>query len=347
MLRILYVIVLLFFTSLVYGQPIFSGIFPIEMSVRTRIFHAVDLNGDGRDELLVSGNGQVNILEYNNSFTTAANLGYSHFGGKSPQYPDLRSVLTIGDIDNDNRNEALIFGLNSMQVIDWTDNEYSFTVHHLDKSADQAIIGDIDGDGKNEIVTLNYDRALEYENYRFTMSILGTKADGWEESWCDDGSLELDCNGIQPPPRLCSIGKISEDGPVYLVMTNQQSDMSATWFKFYIWDGEILNLEFVKRFEKPNKEERPFLMGKFNFVMKDGSYCVESKEFAYRDGIPMGQIVISFPDGEINDNWQVVERSPGIYGRNITYRELILNPDSRGEGKLKVTYSSKSYEFDR
>lgn len=117
-------------------------------------FDVGDVNHDGREDIVHVGPGGILLVQ--------ENLGNGVYVEKKcvGKLPDTIDEIRIGDVDGDAKDEVVVVGNGraALGVFEYTESGYNLKwSYRPDISIDPAIqcldIGDVDGDGKNEIVT--------------------------------------------------------------------------------------------------------------------------------------------------------------------------------------------------
>jgi hypothetical protein len=156
--------------------------------------------------------------------------------------PISATTWCCGDFDGDGRYSIITCNVNCMSQYQFVDSIFTplkkiwpEVIRISDKIwIDQMIACDINGDGKDEIVTLNYpdnpDSCCLY--HAAVYKIVGEKraAKSLEEIW--HGTREVGSNGgIVPPDQFISKCRIEGiDGEVPVIM-GSQSDMSLSYYE--------------------------------------------------------------------------------------------------------------------
>ncbi len=113
-----------------------------------------DLNGNGRDEMILGNHRIWNVLEY-----IPAYQSYEVIWG-SNEYDELHT-LAVADADNDGINEVLIFYSNhDIDLYDLTTRELKAT-YEIDVYGwywgENVIVADVDNNGLNELIVIHSD----------------------------------------------------------------------------------------------------------------------------------------------------------------------------------------------
>ncbi len=155
-----------------------SGVFEIRANIAVGEFEfqalrAEDVNGDGRPDLVILGKNRMGIL---------------HGGGASRDLVELHSVesgrrdarlgkFAVGDLNGDGAPDLAVLdgGNRGIQIFSYAGAKgfaeelfwraYEKKMHddnRRDGGADEILIDDLDGDGKNDIAILIHDRLIVY-----------------------------------------------------------------------------------------------------------------------------------------------------------------------------------------
>ena len=104
----------------------------------------VDINDDQLDEIVVyTDRGRVDYLDIE-SYTT--------LWSNSPNEYERITSLTIGNIDDDSQPELVFCGDGRLIVYDGRDQYEQWRSDQTGLTAHQILIGDVDGDGEDEII---------------------------------------------------------------------------------------------------------------------------------------------------------------------------------------------------
>lgn len=246
-------------------------------------FFAADFDGDGKEEFLCiqvndGGNCKVNIYEFDNGKWSRkwTNNSNNAFGGWSIRSFDK---YLVGDFDGDGKDEIQCMQLtdgsynwsttlefyNGYWRCDWTNNgaSSSFAGWWL-RSNDDFIVGDFDGDSKDEI--LCYQRSDMYNCYA---TILNNDNNSWSWGWSNNG------NDFIGGWRLCSTDKVYAgdlDGDQKDELICAQTGGSNDWITIQNFDNNYWNTSWSNSGDNtvgiyPYRSK--LIIGNFDFDDKD------------------------------------------------------------------------------
>jgi hypothetical protein len=154
--------------------------------------------------------------------------------GKSPFYgARYEGPQPIGDCDNDGENELLIGGRDAMlRVMEWNENSQTYEQTHTLRcpffpfrrlDSDGFAIGDLTGDGENEIAVSWYATVHKFINGRYRIIAWNP----WVE-WHGGGNPD------------CYIGDCDNDGLNELIMSCRDWRRAVPEIVVFKWDGARL-----------------------------------------------------------------------------------------------------------
>ncbi len=182
-----------------------------------------DFDGDGRDDIL------GNRYPFNGWLTTfkfgidgqfhwwQSSYGYINDNSYPLSYiQPYNNYIIAGDFDGDGRDDLLgsdlpngwttwfKFGLNNQWQWVQTDNGYtnnpSYSMSYMRPYRDQYIVGDFDGDGRDEVLGNDLPNGW--------MTLFGFENDNWQWVWSDAGN---DVIGIRPYRNNLIVGNFDDD----------------------------------------------------------------------------------------------------------------------------------------
>ncbi|MBQ1028385.1 FG-GAP-like repeat-containing protein, partial [Micromonospora sp. C95] len=198
-----------------------------------------DVDGDGRDDIVMAYQNSdgtwglhtfLNGNDWDGIWYTGGSMNLDRVGGR----------LVLSDVNGDGRSEpALVYdmGDGTMRIYRWTSdgnsfnraNDYNSGSFSLDNVGDRVASGDVDGDGRDDIV-------MAYQNSDGTWG-LHTFLNGndWDGIWYTGGSMNLDRVGGRLVLSDVNGDGRSEPALVY--------DMGDGTMRIYRWtsDGNSFN----------------------------------------------------------------------------------------------------------
>jgi hypothetical protein len=169
-----------------------------------------------------------------NLATNAYGIQWEMSYGRSPFYgARYEGPQPIGDCDNDGDNELLIGGRDAMlRVMEWNDDLQTYEQTHtlrgpfyplVRQDSDGFAIGDVTGDGDNEIVVSWYATVHKFVNGRYRIIAWNP----WVE-WNGGGNPD------------CYIGDCDNDGLNEVIMSCRDWRRSVPEIVIFKWNGKQL-----------------------------------------------------------------------------------------------------------
>ena len=227
----------------------------------------------------------------------------------------------IGDCDNDGKNELLIGGRDScLRVFEWDETKQTYlemqTLHTpyypvVTMDADGFAIGDLTGDGKNEIAVSWYAAIHHWENGKY--KILGFS------TWLED-------NGGGSPD--CLIGDYDNDGKNEIILSCRYWTSSVPEIVTFEWDGK--NVVKESEWDDPGVDGAVFMAG-----IGDVDYDLENEIVCGASG----KVVVLDWDKQNNKFESTVIKQ--TYGwENYPFACICKDSDMDGKNEIHVGYYS-------
>ncbi len=219
-------------------------------------FLVTDIDNDGKDDIVVLSQGKENQLYYYHQ-TPESEFGISLISGNLPHYGRLYTA----DLDNDSKQEIILGSQAEILVFQNSDGDNFTQVSLVDVEAgDRLAFGDINSDGKTDIVTkrgdkgpiyllenngdLNFTQRLIHQAYDQILDFALTDFDGngttdiFGFSWIDKPNIVFSNDGtgnltqinhrISADFRSTQLGDINRDGKMDLI---DYSGRDPQWFE--------------------------------------------------------------------------------------------------------------------
>jgi hypothetical protein len=172
----------------------------------------------------------ANQLIHGSEYTIQWQKSYGTLSSFSARY---EGPQPIGDIDNDGDNEVLIGGRDSrLRIMEWNDDLQTYEETHIifcpfypfgRMDADGFAIGDLTGDGENEIAVSWYASVYKWINGRYRLI-------GWNP-W-------IEWNGGGSPD--CYIGDCDNDGQNEMIVSCRDWPRTTPEIVVFEWDENRL-----------------------------------------------------------------------------------------------------------
>lgn len=169
-----------------------------------QIWTVGDLNNNSKDEIIICKDRSIFLYEFENNQLIQ----------KEYSYKDSIHSIIVGDINNDNNNELVLF----------TQKKHS-------------------GDDINEPL-----------QYNLSLNIAKIMDDEILTMWSDKYQYGYFDTGIIPPPKLICISNIKNKKYNNLFISKPQSDVRATVYKTYRWENTqlIKDNNFIIEYSRTN-----------------------------------------------------------------------------------------------
>lgn len=302
----------------------------------TKIIDAVDLNGDGlMDVIAIIGSELWNF----NTMVCYENLGNGDFSTSTLVFHHVSAVYAFGDIDGDNDQDIALRNYNTgkMSVVGWLKNDGTGnfgsidTITHINRDRGSSIaLGDMDGDGHLDIVSVSSDHELVY----FKNFGKGDFGDGIAKKVARTGSIED-----------MKVADIDGDGDLDI------SSYSGGNHRHNLWLENDGNGEFEwagpKEFTSSKDEDDDQAVGLVADLDQDG----DQELVAFLTDFPGSPRVAMSPciDGSFSGFRSVtaVNKEFGKYGfRNsdVSYYHEFILADMNSDNKLDFVFTNR-YEL--
>ncbi|MEI6596043.1 MAG: FG-GAP-like repeat-containing protein [Bacteroidota bacterium] len=300
-----------------------------------------DIDGDGKQDIIASD--YKNNLYSISIFRNTSSVGFISFAAKVEYFTAERSLnLTVIDVDSDGKSDIVVsndFGTSSstFSVFRNTSSIGNISLAtRVDITAGSdtrgVSVGDLDGDGKPDLIVLNYGGSSSFSVFRNTcspgnisftlVSNIAFNSPQWI-SLCDldgDGKLDVIISGQSFPifyyKNTSTIGSITLSGGIGFaggngsIVRNSFGDLNG--------DGKLETITFgsiIPNLSTPGN----FLFGQINFYAGSSS------------------TIIDFDGDGLNDIISFYYDTISIYRNNGTYPIIkSISPDS-GKKNTNIT----------
>lgn len=241
-------------------------------------------------------------------------------------------VWTTGDVNKDGQDEIIVFDLNPIELYEYDRDagQFEMTQFNFPYFVGDALIGDIDNNGENELVLFCYKQRVndDHTGELFYLCVVEVIQDEINIKWNNEGRHKFGITVIVPYDYLECIADIENTGINQLVITEGQTDPSPTRYNLFTWDTDSLAL--TKRFS--------IVGGDINRHTED--------IFPYATG-PLVPIVVDSKTkliGSMVDHGNIWRTELfEIVGNQLIREELDflrglwVDPDGKGKGILQIT----------
>jgi hypothetical protein len=204
-----------------------------------------DIDGDGKPDVIVTNQVSGNVSVFRNVSSSGSISGGS-FSNRVDFPASWPHAVTIGDIDGDGKPDMIVtnFAGNTVSVFRNNSISGSITTSSFDTKVDfptgagpyGVAIGDIDGDGKPDLVVLNYsDNTVSVYKNTSTTGIISTGS----------FAARIDFSSGSGPTAI-SVGDLDGDNKPDLVVTNSGSG-NVSVFRNTSTPGSITSGSFATR----------------------------------------------------------------------------------------------------
>jgi hypothetical protein len=273
------------------------------------------------------------------------------------------SAWTIGDLGGKGHDEIISVAGKTLGVFSRKGNKFGCKRYRLPYLVDDVKVGDVNNDGRNELVMLTYERLFPDSegSFRYHVAVARVTGDSLTELWNDSASLGV-YHGEDGSDRLVCVADVKGVGFNQLLCRRGQSDVSATVYIVFNWEqgrltgaGQFLIADtFLKGAEMRGVLAPPFAQT---------PTLVESDSF-WNYGTPMGPVMGNWIPAEFNgkttflvpwfgyaacklarivhDTFQVLDTLPDR--DDFWYVQAYwIDPDGQGKGILRAPRENREY----
>ncbi|MFA5031378.1 MAG: VCBS repeat-containing protein [bacterium] len=251
---------------------------------------------------------------------------------------------TTGDLNNDGKDEIILFKEQSMIRYEWNGKEFEKTVNELPYLVGDALIGDVNNDNFKELVVFGE----KNRGHKYYLCIIKAEKDSLHFLWTDNG--ELGYVNYNTSDKLVCIANVENIHRKQLVIAKEQSDVSPTTYNLLMWNKN--KLELTKSFivaegniiTKGHTEEPPFLLGHFKPIYIKGKECFLGCVECAPDSLhPYSyfQTVIF----EMKNNFRILKALESNCCACANFETSVINLDGKGEGVMTLN-SGQEDKFD-
>ncbi len=152
-------------------NKVYEGVLADNMESRNISIRIADLSGDKKDYLIAKYNSAFNIYKFDGEvweFAYCIDIQGNEW--------DIK-VWTTGDLDNDRKDEIIIFKEKTIIVYDLAEPDFIKTTHDFPYYIESAVIGDIDNDKLNELIMFCCDEPWSYNRQGCKYNVFVVKYD--------------------------------------------------------------------------------------------------------------------------------------------------------------------------
>ena len=307
-----------------------EGYFP--PSVNYKQFKPANLFNKQQECIVVKDNSYFEIFR----FTIG---GWKSFhkipiAGPSSDTNVVVTAWTVGDLNDDGRDEIIVCINRSIRQYEWDGKRFQKKRYEFPYLADGILIGDVDNDGSNELVSFCYEHRPDPEDpgCKYYVYIAKPDKDRINTLWTDKGKLGYVKSNIIPSDNLVCIADIMNMGYNQLLVAKGQSDVSPTGYELLVWGGNELKL--LKSFivakgtivTKGHIEATPFLIGHVS-PMKIHGKTMFSGSMVYPE---FKQVLLKIENNRLTVIQEIFEHSGWV----LPNRAYWMNIDGKGKGVL-------------
>ena len=281
--------------------------------------------------LIVPVNANFEIIQFQgDSWQRISRIQYPN---NSASYLNSYNLWTSGDIDGDGDDEIITCYDSLVSCYKWNGQDFLLQTAIFHYCVEQVRVGDINNDGKTELVFLGGD-SLPYDviGYPYHLCIAKWDTFGLHLLW--DDSTKLGYGVRNMPDFLLPINNITNKGYNQLLISRSQSDVSPTEYNLLEWNDEKNQLELVKSFRITDHivpsdtqiRSLPFISGRLNCLTKDDTTFLSGTVWQTKQQVFRGSCILL----KIKNDSLVQMRS--IFDENG--QNCVINIDGNGVGLL-------------
>jgi hypothetical protein len=184
-----------------------------------------------------------------------------------------RNAWCTGDVDNDGLDEILGGDSNRLVVFKWRDTAFTRRVYDFPYQIDNLVVGDINNDGRNEVVLSASDEKLVDGFERERICVARLVDAGLDVLWNDRGGLKLGDNRVTPADRMLTVADLENRHHDELLVcrpaTGERPDPSS----YFLVDWQGGQLRILRTFGIVNRRQMaPRRVARMVDAGKIGSY---------------------------------------------------------------------------
>jgi len=153
---------------------------------------------------------------------------------------------TTGDLDGDGNDEIVACQDSLITCYQWAGGGLQTHKTLVPFLVDQVQIGDVNNDGRNELVLFCEDSTGQTDFYPYYLRVAS-----WAGSrlvWLWDDSMKLGYSVCNMPDYLVCIADLTNKRHNQVLVSESQSDVSPTTFHLLTWNRKVGGLELAKSF---------------------------------------------------------------------------------------------------
>ena len=317
------------------GNPTLSGAWPEELVRRSA--KRLHLKALGRDCVVGQSSESLEVMELDTtSWHCIAQIPFSydhHFG--TP-----RMYWTTGDLDGDGNDEIVTCQDSLIMRYHWAGGKLRPRRAVFPFLVDQVQIGDVNNDGRNELVFFCEDSIpISHPDFHpYHLCIASWRGARLVRLWDDNTKLGYEVGNM--PDFLVCIADLGNRGRNQILVSKCQSDVSPTRFNVLTWNGKAASLELTRSFALHEKLEpvvgrdtfpAPWESGPLRpFVIEDTTWLIGWYWYPqHADGMiaERGFRILRFDGDSLAASLPRFRNLPEV-------GSLFLDPDGRGTGLL-------------